>query len=430
MQMRNSKYNGIFEHLFKTAVEMLRGGIIYILTGSVLVNAVSMISSIVIARLVDKSAYAALTYADNFYSYIALASGLGLSSAMLKFASSCDSVKEKSKYFNYSFVCGGIFNLCLSMALCLVVTFVKLPFDDAKSYIYLLVLYPMLQNFLNTVLSYFRVSLRNKEYAVLGIMQSIVVCALSILFVVLIGTVGIIPARYVAILTAITIGFLIIIRKEKICFREKLRAKERKELLTMGISLMFANLFSGMMPINESFLINNVLRDEVITANFKVAGFVPSQVYLITNAIAVYFFPLISKLECSTDIKKNFYKAGIINFILVVACTLFGIMLTPFLIRFLYGAKYEDAIPMSYIMWCIRGLNAGIRMIPMNLLPAVGKTRFNAILAMISMIVQFGLDFVFISLYGIRGIIYGAAVVYLITGIAYWAYFIYISKRM
>lgn len=415
--------------LWKSIIDLIKGGILYILTGSVLANAITMISSVVIARLIDKAEYAALAYADNFYGYITLASGLGLSTAMLKFAAVSDSPKERSKYFNYSFVCGGTFNLSLSLFLCVIVTYIQLPFENAKKYIYLLCLYPVLQNILNTISSYLRSSLRNKEYAVVGIIQSVVVCILSILCVIVVGAAGIISARYTGILIALILGIVLILKKEKLYYREHLNHSEKKHVLATGISLMFANLFSGMMPINESFLINNIIQDEIITANFKVAGLVPSQIYLITSALAVYFFPVVSKLTRVQDIKKTFYKAGIINLGIVLICTLVGLIITPVLIRLLYGPKYEDAIPISYMLWGIRGMNAGVRMLPMNLLPALGKVRFNAALAMISTLVQFGLDYILIFLYGIDGIIYGSTIVYLVSGIAYWLYFIHVCKN-
>lgn len=43
-----------------------------------------MISSIVIARLVDKTQYAYLSYSDTIFGYVTLFSGLGLTSALLK----------------------------------------------------------------------------------------------------------------------------------------------------------------------------------------------------------------------------------------------------------------------------------------------------------------------------------------------------------
>ena len=38
--------------------------------------------------------------------------------------------------------------------------------------------------------------------------------------------------------------------------------------------------------------------------------------------------------------------------------------------RIFYGEKYVDAVGVSVLLWITRGMNAGIRMIPMNMLIA------------------------------------------------------------
>ncbi|MFR9303126.1 MAG: oligosaccharide flippase family protein [[Clostridium] symbiosum] len=425
-----TKIKDIIKKLNSSALSMINGGILFVLIGSVLTNAISMISSIIVVRLVNKADYAALAYADNLYSYIALASGLGLSTAMIKFAAETTNPRDKSKYFNYAISRGCIFNLVAAVILCVVATFLKIPFTNTKNYVYILLLYPVFQNILNSVLGYLRASLMNREYALIGVLQAVFVTLFSVIFVFFIGIKGILTARYVGITIVLFIGFLIIIKSEKIYFKEKINKNDERVMLKMGISLMIANICSGMMSLNESFLINNIIRNETITANYKVASFIPSQIFLVTNALAIYFFPLVARLKDRNKVKKMVFRAGVLNFIIVSFCILCGILITPYMILFLYGKNYGDAVPLSYLLWVTNGLNAAIRVIPMNLLPAIGKTNFNAILAAISTIVQFVFEMHFLTLYGIKGIVYASMIVYLITGFLYWMYFIYSCKKL
>ena len=90
---------------------LLRGGFFHILTGNFLNKAISMVSGIVIARLVDKSSYAYLSYADNIYSYIALATGLGLPNALLKFCSADNDKSLNLAYIKYTYKVGGAYEL-------------------------------------------------------------------------------------------------------------------------------------------------------------------------------------------------------------------------------------------------------------------------------------------------------------------------------
>ena len=48
---------------------MIKGGFFHIFVGNTLVKMIAFVSSIVIVRLVDKTDYAYLTYADNLYNY-------------------------------------------------------------------------------------------------------------------------------------------------------------------------------------------------------------------------------------------------------------------------------------------------------------------------------------------------------------------------
>lgn len=421
--------NGV-KKLCLSILTMIHGGILYVLIGSVLTNAISMISSIIVIRLVNKSDYAALAYADNLYSYIALASGMGLSTAMIKFASETTNVREKSKYFNFALSHGCIFNLLGAVVLCMIAFFLKTPFANINKYMFILLIYPVFQNILNTILGYLRASLMNREYALIGILQAAFVSFFSIALVYLAGINGILSARYFGIVIVLFIGFYLIFKTEKVELKEKLNKIERQAIIKMGISLMIANICSGMMSLNESFLINNIIRDEIITSNYKVASFIPSQIFLVTNALGIYFFPLVARLKDKDKIKALVFRSGILNFILVSACIVCGILITPVMILFLYGSKYSDAIPLSYLLWITNGLNAAIRVIPMNLLPAIGKTNFNAIIAAIATVVQFALELYFLSHYGIKGIVYASTIVYLITGLLYWIYFVNACNKL
>jgi Na+-driven multidrug efflux pump len=190
---------------------------------------------------------------------------------------------------------------------------------------------------------------------------------------------------------------------------------------------MFANLFSMIMPINEMFLVNYIIQEEAITASYKVAVLIPMQLLLVVNSIIIYYFPLVA--HSGNDKKKAFRqirKIGAITFGLILVIAITGRLLNPHIIMFVYGDRYSDAIVLSNTFWFVYALNAGIRMLPMNMLPALGETTFNAILSLVSSIIHFVLDFIFISKFGIMGVAYAAGFVYLLSGTLYWLYLYYI----
>jgi O-antigen/teichoic acid export membrane protein len=190
----------------------------------------------------------------------------------------------------------------------------------------------------------------------------------------------------------------------------------------MGFSLMLSNLFSGMMPINETFLVNNIIKDEVISANFKVAGLFPAQLLMVSSAIVVYYFPIVARRRADAETWKQIKTIGVVTFFVVVFVAGLGALLTPWVIQYVYGEKYADATMLSYVLWIMRALNAGMRVVPLNMLPALGETKFNAWCAAISCVVMTLLDYYLLTAIGITGVAYGAIAVYCLSGIALWGY--------
>lgn len=406
-----------------------KGGFFHILSGNVLNNAISMISSIVLARVIDKVEYAYISYADNLYAYIALLSGLGMSTAILKFCGA-DHDKELDKgYLIHAVKYGGLFELVASIALCIIANFSNIPYPRARIYLWALCIYPMLSHVYNTFLCYIRTQYENKRYALSGIIQSSSVCALSIILVLLLGTGGVIFARYLSVLIVILYLGLYIYKRIGTKTAIHLNRCQRRDFNHMSISLVTASLFSGIMPINETFLVNHIIRDAATTANFKVAGFFPQMLMLFSGAITVYYFPIIAQMKDWEAIRKKVLRIGAFTFCLLLLLAGIGMLLTPFAIRLLYGEKYVESIPMTYMLWGMRAMNGCIRVVPMNMLPAVGKARFNAWTATISCFVQVVVDYLLISQYGISGVAWGAMIVYAVSGICYWCYFLWVSDK-
>lgn len=419
----------MIQKIRKRLAALIKGGFLHILTGSILSKAITMLSGIVIARMIDKSEYAYLSYADNLYAYLPLLTGLGLSSALLKYCGVKNDMYHEKAYFSYAATYGTAFELTISLLLCIAVTFVDIPYPRARMYMWMLCLYPPLSHLYSVLAMYIRTQYENRRYALGGIMQSVAVCIFSIVFLLVFGITGIVAARYAATLLVLVYLGVFVHRKFKGVSKATLSKEERKRFLGMGLSLMTANLFSGMMPINEAFLVNNIIKDEIITANFRVAGMFPSMLLLFAGALTVYYFPIVSQMTDWAAIRKSIIHIGIFAFVFLGVIAAIGVVLTPLTIRLLYGEKYLDAIPMTYMLWGMRAMNCCIRIVPMNLLPAIGKTKFNAWVTGISCLVQIAIDYCMINAIGILGVAWGAIIVYGISGAASWIYILRACKK-
>ena len=400
---------------------LFKGGFFHILFGGTLSKIIFFISSIVIVRLVSKDEYAFLAYVDNIYSYILLISGLGCGSAVLKYCVS-DNNKKNKAFFVFACKFGTYFQVLVMVIMLFSLNVVSLAFPESEKYFNALLLYPILYFWIGVVQSFMRARLKNRQFAIAGIIQAIVVLILSVILVFLWGIFGVICARYVASIIVILYSYVIIKDEIKDTCSAKLSKTEKKNFLKFSITLLIANIFSMVMPINESFLVNNIIQNEIITANYKVANLIPAQLSFFTTAIITYYFPIFAKEKNSEVIWKKAKSVGLLTVGLIGVITIIGIILSPIIIRIFYGEKYSDITLLMTLMWIAYSLNAGFRMIPMNILPAIGYTKFNVYMSIISCIFHFGIDFVLISYFGINGAVVAGGIVYLFSGIAYWLY--------
>lgn len=197
---------------------------------------------------------------------------------------------------------------------------------------------------------------------------------------------------------------------------------EIKSFFIMGLSLLISNVFSMIMPLNETFLVNNLISDEIITANYKVANLIPSQLSFVTSSIVIYYFPILAQERNKIIVWEKSKKIGKYILFLIGFISMIGIIVTPIIITYIYGNQYNDAKNISILLWIVNCLNAGFRMLPMNILPALGCVKYNVAVSALSSIVHLILDYIFIVKLGIYGVVYATGIVYLISGVLYWYY--------
>ncbi|MBQ7059492.1 MAG: oligosaccharide flippase family protein [Firmicutes bacterium] len=411
----------MFRKIREELGRLLKGGFFHILFGGTLTKVVAFISSIVVVRLISKQEYAYLSYADNINSYFFLFSGLGCASAVLKFCVQDDRLKNKA-FFNYALKIGSLFQLVLLVGTAVFVGILPLPFPQARPYMYELLLYPMLYYWIGLVQCFMRARMKNREYAVVGVLQTVLILGLSIAFVKLWQVTGVIGARYLAGIVATLYGVYVIRDELRLKNTVVLTKDEKKAFLSFALTLLVANIFSLIMPINEGFLVNNLLKDEVLTSNYRVANLIPQQLPFVTTTIITYFFPIFVKMKNKDEIWAQARKVGLINLLIIVFIAFVGYLVSPWIITMVYGDKYADATWLMNWMWIMYAVTAGIRILPMNILPAIGYTSFNMKLSIASCIVHLIIDYFMLKAIGIGAVGIAGIVAYGFSGIGYWIY--------
>ncbi len=402
-------------------IGLYKNGFFHIFVGNILNKLLAFISSIVIVRLVSKAEYASLAYVDNIYSYVALFAGMGMGSAILKYCSS-DNQRKNLSYLKFALKYGILFQIGVVAFLIIAALLFPFPFSDIKDLVLFYCLYPFLDYCFLVILSIIRALLQSKLYVKISVIQMGSVMTAGIVLPLFVGVKGVLAARYIAVLIAGSMGAAFIINRFKGIKEERLSRSEIKAFLSMSVSLLIANLFSLVMPLNETFLINNLIKDQVITANYKVATMLPAQITFISSSLMVYYFPIIARMEDKKEVWKLSKKIELFTGIAILFTVVCGVVLSKYIILGIYGERYYDAVEISRTFWIVYSLNAAFRMIPMNILPAIGKARFNAIAAGVTSIIHLGIDYFMVSTYGIAGVAVATALMYFLSGVSYWIY--------
>ncbi|SEG16807.1 Membrane protein involved in the export of O-antigen and teichoic acid [Butyrivibrio sp. Su6] len=407
----------------KQEVSRLRNkGFFDILIGGTSSKMIAFLSSIVIVRLVSKSDYAVLGYADNIYSYIVLFSGAGMSSAVLKYSVQNDESKNAA-FYRFAFKWGTLFQIIVLTVLLIITKYIKFPFDGTEKIMYSLLPYGFLYYWVHLFQSFLRSRFENRKYAISSFVQVLLTFVLSVITALTIGVIGVPISRGIAMIISIAVFLPTLISyysDHKHC--SVLSGQDIKSFIALAISMLVSNVFSMIMPNNEMFLINNILKNEIITANYKVASLIPSQLPFVTSTLVIYFFPLVAQKSANVETWSYLKRIGFGTFIINLLITIVGCVLTPFIISIAYGDEYSDIMFLSIIIWWSFFFNAGFRMLPMNILPALGYVRFNVVVAALSALILFALDYIMLKTVGLYGVVIIRMIVNFASGTLYWGY--------
>lgn len=419
----------MIQKIVSKARALVKDGFLHILSGSVITKSTSFVTSIIIARYIAKNEYANLAYADNLYQYITYLSGMGLASALLKYIKPNGPEADNNTYRLFAQKAGMAFDFILVLLLLVLTAFIEIPFPESRRIIMLMSGLPLLTFMMTSDSSYFRAKRKNKLFARLGATNGLISMLLCLLLARTLGVSGVIIARYAAVLVVVLISRALIYRSRETHEHGRLDTQQKKGIIAMGLSMMVAALFSNIIQLNESFFINNMLADPVITANFRVASLLPAQLGIFSFSIIVYYFSIIANMDDYTAILKKLKEVQLVTMAFILSVGVLGILTTPLIIRWFYGAQYADAVELSYVVWVIRIVNILVRTVPMQLLPALGKLRFSVIVNAASVVLHALLSYLFIQSFGVYGIVYSAVITYTLSGAGYWIYFIRVCKQ-
>lgn len=410
--------------LVKEKIETLKNrGAFHVILGSFATKFVSFFGSIFLVRLLTKQEYGILSYFENIYSYFVILAGLGLAAGILRYIVLSPSQNEKFSSFVRAIKHGSRINIILLIIASLLVIFYPHPeaFVDYIDIGLLLLLCIPFVYCNNLSLSSFRGLFDNKNYAVLSFITAFILIVSRV-----IGAAfgGLYLSVYFRIIAEIACALFCVVYIKRIHFKKsflcKLDKQFVKEMDKYSLQVMFTDGLWAFFMLNDLFLLGQIVGEDTVIADYKVAFVIPANLSILTAAIGIFVAPYFTKFENEGNydwIRRNIKRVVIVSLGIIGIASLLCFIFARPLILFLYGENYLSAVPLMQVLLIASFFNNGLRQGIANILSAVGEQLANLYVAGVGIVIQIVLDIMIIPRYGSIGLAWVSSLVYFIMGI-------------
>lgn len=384
--------------------KLFSSGFFHIIGSSAANKIISFLSSFVLVRILTKSEYGTYTYAWNIYSLLVLMSGMGIDSAVLQMMSERSGDEQYGKRISaFGMRFGLAVNFFLSLLILFIGLFADLKIAAARGLLIMLCALPLLQVIINIASANLRATRKNKEYAGLMLINSILILVFSVMGSIIFRETGMVLAQYCACLISVLLCLFfykaVWLRADRTLDRE-----ERTPLLKIAFISMLNNSLAQLMYLLDVFVLGIVDPQETILASYKVATVIPTALTFIPASLVIYIYPYFAqhkddKKWCMQHYKKLITAFGIFN----LAVSLIMFLLAPFIVRIVFGKQYLDCVTVFRLLSINYFFSGTFRIISGNLLVTQRKLKFNLLVVVVSSSFNILFDWIFIKQWGSVG---------------------------
>lgn len=414
-----------------SSISRLRNtGFFHVFGSSVINKIISFLSGVILIRVISKADYGVYTYSHNIYSFFALASGLGMTSAALQLCSEKADDQTRLNLYSYCSKTGMKFNVFLALVMLTVATIVDFPIKGANILLAAISFLPLLSFPMEQQLIWLRAELKNKQYSYANTFYAFVTFLFSVIFAVLLGSLGLIMASYLATIIAIifqTVRFKVpLVGKST-----ELDIEAKKNLWGISSISMLNNGLSTLMYLLDIFVIGLFIPDETVIASYKVATTIPNALLFIPSSIILYVYPYFARNKDNKEWTIRKYKqltlaAGATNFFVALAMILSSSIIVPIV----FGKQYADAIPCFAILCISFAFSGTFRMPAGNLLVTQRKLKFNLFVAVFSSAFNTCLNVILVNIWGSIGAAIATLLTVLLTSILNTGYLVHVYRSL
>ena len=393
----------------------------YVLGASLFTKVIAFVSSLVLIRFLSPNEYGILAYVLSTLAFFVPFAGGGLQYSFLRFAPLKDSNSKVNALFRTSLLKGFLISAIIALLLFFTIPFLNLDETISPLYFYILLGYLFTYFTIEMVKVYYRVQNRNKKFASIDALHAGLLAFFGCLSAIYFG-----PMAYIVALVLVPIivgiNYLEIPRKVTITIPKK--------YYTYGLWVGIGSIASQLMYSLDVFLVGQVIQDTTQVAIYRSASIIPIALFFIPNSYITTHYADLAKNSENKDFLIKFSKnyCKLFALIGILISTVLYVLAEP-LILTLFGVDYIEVVSIFKIL-LIGMLGAFIFRIPFgNLLAAVGKSNWNAVVAFAILFLNGVLNYYALNNYGLIGAAVVTSSLFWISGFVSLVLFkIYLKK--
>ena len=359
------------------------------MSASVLNKVVSLISNVLVTRLLSVQEYGLWSFVQNQYSYLVLISGFGLLSGAFQFGTENRNQKEEFEYYSYCLKNGLLINSVL-LLICFILSFwMDFSLEGVQGYLRVYLPILLLEYILNLLLTVLRCENRIPEYARILNLNTVLI-ALGTCVGALWGITGIIVGKYLSYLFSIAQ----VVKKtrtesKKIKAAQRIRWPQTRSLWHYSLFVGASSAMNCLIYLMDISMIANLIKDPILVAVYKVAAIIPVALSFIPNSIVVALLPNIVQNRNNIPwlkkiIKKMFLGMGLFN--LVLCCGLY--LFAPIVIAVMSGKQYLSAVPIFRILMAGYFFEGTFRLLSTNILAGLRCVNYGLFVSITSAVID------------------------------------------
>lgn len=392
-------------------------GFFEIVLSSTLVKAIMFLSAMFLPRFLSVEEYGTLTYSESIVNYILMASGLGLSSATLKYCIITDSMKEKKGILYATSIVGTLFNLFVIIGACILFNLITLRIKGTNEIILAMIGLVLLSFIFQNMQIYMRANFRNKLYAILSICYTVIYVGLQILLAIFKGVAGVVMARYISYVICLILAILML---RKVCYGEVYWPSKKKilNMIKFSAALLIGNVFSMAIANNEIILVGQIFSDKTLVANYRVGAYILQICLFIVESLVLFALPhFVKNMNDKRWLWANFKKLFLGNLFVMLIFTMVLFVGAKYVILLIWGDKYLGALPIMRTLLVAAFVLTVFRAISGNILGSIGEEKYTLKINLVTCVLHISFDLFFYNFFGPRCVGSGLIVAYSFSGL-------------